>query len=590
MVVDSTEDTPRRFGPLEDPFETCGLLTSFPTYTVHRCKLVRGEKQFAVKSMHIEPADDSKKAKAASEKKIQNLRREIRNMRELHHPKIVNIHGAFYEPVDQPREAFLVMDLCEGGTLLSKIQEELQACDSFPGLGGSEMASRHVAKQILDGLSYMHERDIIHRDLQPDHIYIERSYPPPVSHDDDKSFPREFLDIKIGGLGRSRRVEEKALNRNMSKVGTLGFVAPEVLDQEYDELADVWSLGVLIYMMLCGLYPYDITGVDDYDDNIMEIKDCENWRNCSREARELVQKLLVLRQHRLTILQCLAHAWIEGDGSSPLCTSPKDSVHEHRKNTMESWRMSEGADCAVVKEVRGRYGYAVDSLKIRKRDGSDEFHGGPGGDREHVYKLANEELIVSASQECRHNYLGNSITLHTSLGRTLEILGNQAQSRACFVAPAGSQIVGLQFVGSLLQGTHTSEIASGTDGAIEKISARVGSSVDRIVFHLRNGKVRSYGGDGGSLAGTWTLAKDEYIKVVDQNIRDAYLGNSIIFQTSLGKVIRIFGVERSKTRRIAAPLGSQIYGLEFAGPDLVRAKLCPAGGNVTMMRTLEADV
>jgi len=240
-------------------------------------------------------------------------------------------------------------------------------------------------------------------------------------------------------------------------------------------------------------------------------------------------------------------------------------------------------------EIRGRYGYAVDSVLLKKADDTEEFHGSNGGDREQILKLAADELIVSVMQERRHNYLGNAVLFYTSAGRTFEVLGNQAKSRACFVAPSGAQIVGLQFVGSLLQGVHTAAFKQQKEGAVAKISAWVGTSVDKIVFHLRNGKVRSFGSDGGSAVGPWILEPDEHIKIVDQNIREAYLGNSIIFQTSLGKVIRIFGVEKSKTRRVGAPEGSQICGLEFNGPDLMAAVVCPSSGDRDNQRTLRVD-
>merc|ERR1719261_204234 len=83
-----------QFGPPEDPFETNGLVCAFAHYEVHRCKLLhRSDTRFAVKIIVIEASENTKKAKAQAERKIQSLRREIRNMRELHHPKIVNIQG-----------------------------------------------------------------------------------------------------------------------------------------------------------------------------------------------------------------------------------------------------------------------------------------------------------------------------------------------------------------------------------------------------------------------------------------------------------------------------------------------------------------
>merc|ERR1712232_544672 len=127
-------------------------------------------------------------------------------------------------------------------------------------------------------------------------------------------------------------------------------------------------------------------------------------------------------------------------------------------------------------------------------------------------------MVTAIVQERRHNYLGNMIVFFTSLGRTLEVLGNQAMGRGFFVAPIGTQIVGLQIVDSLVHGIHTAQVTKGQPGAVASIQAWVGTSVDKVVFNLRNGKQRSYGSDGGTAVGPWVLEEEEYITSVDQNI------------------------------------------------------------------------
>eukprot|EP00434_Breviolum_minutum_P030079 symbB.v1.2.026600.t1/scaffold2672.1/size73286/6 len=114
--------------------------------TVYECTRVRTEKKYAVKVIEMKALNFQKNDGE------QNLRREIRNMEELFHPRIVNLLTHLYEE----NRCWLVMDLARGGDLHNKIFDELNISikrgdDHFPGLGQSELASRHVAQQLLEG-------------------------------------------------------------------------------------------------------------------------------------------------------------------------------------------------------------------------------------------------------------------------------------------------------------------------------------------------------------------------------------------------------------------------------------------------------
>jgi len=194
------------------------------------------------------------------------------------------------------------------------------------------------------------------------------------------------------------------------------------------------------------------------------------------------------------------------------------------------------------------------------------------------------------SQETRDVYpqhLGNAIALFTSSSMVVAFQGVDARTRNRFVAPTGSQICGLQFVGSQLTGIHLERVDDSNRGAVSSIRGRTGYAVDNIELELRDGSVRRHGGTGGFVQGPWMLQEDERIVAVEQAVREEYLGNSVAFFTSCGQVYRLSGVEASTSRRFSAPPGRQICGLEFEASALSLVRTCPAHVGCPLPRDVE---
>ncbi|CAK0812500.1 unnamed protein product, partial [Prorocentrum cordatum] len=253
------------------------------------------------------------------EKQMALLRREIHIMRELHHPRIVNLHEAFWVGEEgQDFVCVIVMDLAPGGTLFEKLQAELRLPRGpapFGGLGGGEAASRHVVGQLLTGISYMHAHNVIHRDLKLENVMIVRSFPSP------EHACRELCDVKIADFGLSKVFEQCAGARQlaamprMTAVGTPDYIAPEVLDESYDERADVWSLGVILYVMLCGEFPFHVRSLrpDRHKQAVSKVHHGQSWGFVSSEARDMVQGLLkVSVDQRLSLSEGSRHPWLVG--------------------------------------------------------------------------------------------------------------------------------------------------------------------------------------------------------------------------------------------------------------------------------------
>eukprot|EP00928_Gymnodinium_smaydae_P017890 TRINITY_DN16828_c1_g5_i1.p1 TRINITY_DN16828_c1_g5~~TRINITY_DN16828_c1_g5_i1.p1 ORF type:complete len:618 (+),score=72.16 TRINITY_DN16828_c1_g5_i1:48-1901(+) len=586
-------DEGTRFGVQDDSFQLGKELGGGSQGRVYRCTRLSTGHEYAVKIVNTQVI-------GLQERTVASLRREISVMRELHHPRIVNLLEAFWHE----SLCYIVMDFCKCGDLFSKL---------VVGKGlGSELSTQHVSFQLLEGMAYMHGHKVIHRDLKPENVLIVRSYPGPEPECSD------FYDIKIADFGLSKclkRVGEQA--SGMTACGTLDYLAPEVLTGHYDERIDFWSFGVLLYIMLCGKFPFDIEGVIDVQ-HLQAKRICEKgaWESVSEDAKDMVRGLLkVDPSERLDQAGCLRHKWLarevartkragvvfsssdseqtpggRSSGHAPrshgrdLCRMDTASLIDSAGSGGESsplrmssaYRYWEGCRKGVVRQINGSVGNAVDCVEMHLRSGRKLFYGGQGGFQHRSWRLHHDEVILAVAQEPRDAYMGNSLVFYTSECQIIALQGHDARTRSRLIAPVGSQITGLQFEGSILTGIYIERLPEpGLPMAVQRISGTTGSAVDKLVLQLRDGSVRRYGFDGGTPVGPFDLEPDEYILIVEQGRRDAFLGNSLAFFTSRGNIIELRGMQASRSRRFVAPAQTQICGLGFDGSHLMRVSTCP---------------
>ena len=158
--------------------------------------------------------------------------------------------------------------------------------------------------QIFSGLYYLHTNNIIHRDLKLENILINEI-------EKDNKTNLKYFWIKIIDFGTSKIFSKH--KKEKSIVGSSYYIAPEVLNQSYNEKCDTWSVGVILYMLISGKAPFD--GKDDFEiiENIKKgIYDDENKRllNSSEEVQDLVHKLLEINiKKRLSAHEALQHPW-----------------------------------------------------------------------------------------------------------------------------------------------------------------------------------------------------------------------------------------------------------------------------------------
>jgi len=231
---------------------------------------------------------------------MDRLHRETAILFSLRHSHIVSL----YDVVDTDDWLYLVMEYVEGGELFN----EIVSSGALP-----EHEARYVFLQIVLGLRYIHSKGLVHRDLKPENVLIDR-----------KSSRPGLLEVKISDFGHSKLVDD-GYSTALSQVGTPQFWAPEVANScaaGYDERVDLWSLGVLLYLMLEGSYPFS----DGRSATELRFR---SDSKLSQDARDLVRSLLQQRPHdRLPLDRCLRHPWVM-TASGPL--SRIVELYEHRE-------------------------------------------------------------------------------------------------------------------------------------------------------------------------------------------------------------------------------------------------------------------
>ncbi|KAL9253027.1 Serine/threonine-protein kinase SRK2I-like protein [Drosera capensis] len=233
-----------------------------------------------------------------------NVRREIVNHRSLRHPNIIR----FKEVILTPTHLAIVMEYASGGELFERI------CNAGRF---SEDEARFFFQQLISGVSYCHAMQVCHRDLKLENTLLDGS-----------AAPR----LKICDFGYSK--SSVYHSQPKSTVGTPAYIAPEVLlKKEYDgKIADVWSCGVTLYVMLVGSYPFE--DPDEPKDfrkmiqRILSVQYCiPDQIHISQECRDLISRIFVVDPAaRITIEEIKTHEWF-------LRNLPSDLMDE---NTMGS--------------------------------------------------------------------------------------------------------------------------------------------------------------------------------------------------------------------------------------------------------------
>ncbi|KAI3500496.1 hypothetical protein L1887_36318 [Cichorium endivia] len=227
------------------------------------------------------------KSKMTTAIAIEDVRREVKILRALTgHNNLVQ----FYDAYEDHEKVYVVMELCEGGELLDRILSR----------GGkyTEDDAKSVLIQILNVVAFCHLQGVVHRDLKPENFLFTSK---------DENSPLKAIDF---GLSDFVKPDER-LN---DIVGSAYYVAPEVLHRSYSTEADVWSIGVIAYILLCGSRPFWARSESGIFRAVLKADpsfDEAPWPTLSSEAKDFVKRLLNKDpRKRMTAAQGLSHPWI----------------------------------------------------------------------------------------------------------------------------------------------------------------------------------------------------------------------------------------------------------------------------------------
>jgi len=243
---------------------------------------------FKAKNKHTQAVRAVKTISKTQMKNIERFKQEIAIMKMMDHPNIIKL----YESFEDHRNIYLVMELSNGGELFDKIIES----GHF-----NEVQAAILMQQIVRAIYYMHENHVVHRDLKPENFLFMTKE------------PIEKNLLKIIDFGLSCKYEAGQVLT--TKAGTPYYVAPQVLAGKYDQLSDLWSIGVIMYVMLCGYPPF--FGETDAE-VLSKVRlgnfsfNAADWKNISEDAKNLIRMLLKMNpRDRYTAEQALNHAWIK---------------------------------------------------------------------------------------------------------------------------------------------------------------------------------------------------------------------------------------------------------------------------------------
>ncbi|KAL3687100.1 hypothetical protein R1sor_013409 [Riccia sorocarpa] len=264
--------------------------------TTYFCMETATGKAFACKTIS--------KRKLVVQDDVEDVRREIQIMHHLSgHPNVVQIKDAY----EDDQNVYLVMELCAGGELFDRIVKKGNY---------SEAAASALIRTIVGVIAACHSLNVMHRDLKPENFLLANK---------SEDAPLKTTDF---GLSVFFKPDQKFTNL----VGSPYYIAPEVLNRSYGPEADIWSAGVILYILLSGVPPFwGETDQTIFNKILRGRTDFHSypWPSISASAKDLVKRMLDMNPRtRITAKEVLAHPWISVDGVAP--TEPFDPAVQTR--------------------------------------------------------------------------------------------------------------------------------------------------------------------------------------------------------------------------------------------------------------------
>lgn len=264
-----------------------------------------------VMKTHPKKSNCERAIKVIPKSKVSNFERfksEVEIMKKLDHPNILRI----YESYEDETNIYLVLEQCEGGELFDRIIAKNYY---------DEKGARRIFRQIVKSILYCHAKGVCHRDLKPENFLflgtedeslvklIDFGLSKNFTHGGLKPNPTQQQSLSPG------KPQRRAPKTNMkTRAGTPFYIAPEVLTGNYDEKCDVWSAGVILYILLCGYPPfYGETNKEILEQVKKGKQDFSGpeWKGKTENVFNLILKMICHPNERYSAKQVLEHPWMK---------------------------------------------------------------------------------------------------------------------------------------------------------------------------------------------------------------------------------------------------------------------------------------
>lgn len=364
IKIQSSDYVCKKVGKIRDHYRIGKVLGSGAFGEVRLCLHKDTQTQRAVKVLRKNLLDD---------KEMDMLKNEISILKSMDHPNIVKM----YEFLEDEKRIYIVTEICKGGELFDEILNKSK-------FGEQEAAV--VMTQLLSAINYCHKQNIVHRDLKPENMLLEQD--------------KDLEKLKIVDFGTSLSFDsENALDE---KLGTAYYIAPEVIKKSYNEKCDLWSCGVIMYILLSGEPPFN----DLKADNEAIMKKVEKgkydlskgvWKTINKDAKDLIKKLLTYKpEDRISAEEALEHKFLANAKSGVDTGAASNAL-----GNLRSFRSGQKLKAAAVsfigsqliskseKEKLGKIFKALDANNDGRLS-KEEIH---DGYEDHFGKLLNEEEL-----------------------------------------------------------------------------------------------------------------------------------------------------------------------------------------------------
>ncbi|XP_058231580.1 death-associated protein kinase 1 isoform X2 [Hemibagrus wyckioides] len=301
VQVMEAPSTMTAFNPenVEDHYEIGDELGSGQFAVVRKCRNKNTGQAYAAKFIKKRRSKSSRRGVSKDD-----IEREVSILKQIQHPNVITLHDVF----ENKNEVILILELVAGGELFDFLAEK----ESL-----SEEEATEFLKQILDGVNYLHSKHIAHFDLKPENIMLlNRNVPHPR--------------IKLIDFGLAHKIDFSNDFKNI--FGTPEFVAPEVVNYEPLGLeADMWSVGVITYILLSGASPFLGENKQETLANVSAVDyefDEEYFSNTSSLAKDFIARLLIKDpKKRMTIQDSLQHPWIKPKDTQQALSRKESAVN-----------------------------------------------------------------------------------------------------------------------------------------------------------------------------------------------------------------------------------------------------------------------